>query len=100
MKLGKSFLLLRYLELRHGKMFLSAAILAALNVRVPGCDHVVIEIILEDAVRFFQYRLPVLLEDRHTGIVHSRFRRPLLAPADLGDDLLDGAAQGRVLAPL
>ena len=96
----EALLLPRYLELRHRQVFLGAADLAALDVRVPGGDHVPVEIVLQDAVRLFQYRLAVLLEDWLTNIVHCWFRRPFLAPADLRDDLLDSTTQRRVFAPL
>ena len=47
-------LLLLHLELRHRQVFLVAADLAALDVRVPGSDHVPIEIVLQNATqRFF-----------------------------------------------
>ncbi|CAN4037070.1 adenylate kinase, partial [Dysosmobacter welbionis] len=45
-------LLLLYLELRHGQVFLRAAAFAALHIVVPGVAHIPEEIVLQDAVGF------------------------------------------------
>ena len=50
-------LLLLHLELRHGQVFLGAAAFAALHIVVPGIAHIPEEIILQNAVGFFENRL-------------------------------------------
>ena len=94
------FFFLHGLELQHCQMLFGAALFAALDIGVPGSDHVPIEIVLQNAVRLLQYRLAVLLEDWLTNIVHCRFRRPFLAPADLRNDLFYSTTQRGVFAPL
>ena len=46
-----------HLELRHRQMFLGAATLSTLQVRVASGAHLLKEIILQDAVRLSQHRL-------------------------------------------
>ena len=81
-------------------MLFRAAALTALQIRVPGPDHVLVEIVLQDGVGLFQHLLPAGGEHRLAVIVQHLLGVPLLAPADLHDRLFDRSDQSRVLTSL
>ena len=57
LQLRQTRLLFFHLKLRHRQMFLGAAALTALHIGVPGLTHILEEIVLQHAVRFFKDRL-------------------------------------------
>ena len=79
-------------------MFFRAAALAALHIRVSGSSHGVEEIILENAVGFFQNGFAFCGQHGITVLVQRRLGNPLLTAADLHDGLLHSANQRLVLA--
>ena len=91
-------LFLLHLELRHGQVFLRTAAFAALHIVVPGIAHIPEEIVLQNAVGFFENRLALCTQDRLAVLVQCGIGSPLLAHADLLDYLLDRAAKRLVLA--
>ena len=96
----KPLLFLFYFELGHRQMLFRAAALTALQIRVPGPDHVLVEIVLQDGVGLFQHLLPAGGEHRLAVIVQHLLGVPLLAPADLHDRLFNRSDQSRVLTSL
>ena len=67
-------------------MFLGAAALTALYIRVTGLAHILEEIILQHAVRFFENRFSLRRFQRFAGgLIQNRLGGPLFAHADLHD---------------
>lgn len=95
---GESFLFFHDLELHGGQVFLGAAPFAALHIRKACGEHVVMELVLQNAVGFAQDDLAALGAHWVAGCVQHGPGRPLLAVADLHDGLLDGANQRGIFA--
>ena len=81
-------------------MFLRTAAFAALHIVVPGVAHIPEEIILQNAVGFFENGLALGAQNRRTVLVQRGLGSPLLAHADLLDYLFDRAAKRLILAAL
>ena len=96
----EGFLFLHDLELHGGQVLLGAAAFAALHVGVARSEHGVVVLILQNAVGFLQDNLACFRAHGLSEFVQHRLGLPLLAVADLHDDLLDGADQRWVLAAL
>ena len=81
-------------------MFLGVAALTALHIGVPGPTHILEEIVLQHAVRFFKDRLTLRRFQRFAGdFIQNRLGRPFLAHTDLHDCFFYLANQRLVLAP-
>ena len=91
-------LLLLHLKLRHGQVFLRAAAFASLHIVVPGFAHIPEEIVLQNAVGFFENGLALYIQNRLAVLVQRGLGSPLLAHADLLDYLLDRSHQRFILA--
>ena len=95
---GEGLLLLHDLELHGGQVFLGAATFAALHICKACGEHMVMELVLQNAVGFAQDDLAALGAHGVTGCVQHGPERPLLAVADLHDGLLDGTDQRGIFA--
>lgn len=62
-------LLLLHFELRYSQVFLRAASFASLHIVVPGVAHIQEEIILQNAIGFFENRLALGAQNRRTVLV-------------------------------
>ena len=82
-------LLLCHFELGHSQMFLGAATLSTLHIRISGSFHIVEEIVLQDTVRCSQDFLPLGGQKRIALLIQSHLGFPLFAPADLHNGLFD-----------
>ena len=87
-----------HLELRHCQVFLGAAAFAALHIVVPGVAHIPEEIILQNAIGFFENRLALGAQNRRTVLVQRGLGSPFLAHADLLYRFLDRPHQRFILA--
>ena len=90
-ELFQSLLFPFHLELCHGQMFLRTSSFSTLHIRISGIAHGLEEIILEDTVRLPQYRLAILLENRHTLFIQCRFGQPFFTAAYLHNRFFDGS---------
>ena len=82
-------------------MFLRAAALTALHIGVPGLTHILEEIVLQHAIRFFKDRLALCRFQRFAGgLIQNRLGGPLFAHADLHNRFFELAHQRLVLAAL
>ena len=79
-------------------MFLGATAFAALHIVVPGVAHIPEEIILQNAVGFFENRFALGAQNRRAVLVQRGLGIPLLTHADLLYRLLDRPHQRFILA--
>ena len=87
-------------ELNSTEMFFGAAVFAPFDIGEACRNHVVVILILQNAVRFFENDFPAFSVHRFAGFIENGLRLPFFTMADLHHGFFDCANELEVFAAL